>query len=86
MLGQFIGTSSNTDAGSRCFRYEIAGLRQSTDTDSMEYPIRSSANTFITVPYSRMNEVMQRVTAMGGKIVNIEPVNGASSNGKSEEE
>lgn len=75
MLGQYIGKSSNTPSGSRCFRYEVAGLRQSTDTDSMGYPIRSSANTFITVPYERMNEVMQRVTAMGGKIVNIEPIN-----------
>ena len=75
MLGQYIGASGSTSSGSRCFRYEIEGLRQSTDTDNMSYPIRSSANTFITVPYGRMNEVMQRVTAMGGKIVNIEPVN-----------
>jgi sulfite reductase alpha subunit-like flavoprotein len=74
MLGQYIG-KSNSPSGSRVFRYEIAGLRQSTDTDSMEYPIRSSANTFMMVPYERMNEVMQRVTAMGGKIVKIEPVN-----------
>lgn len=73
MLGQY--GKSNSPSGRRVFRYEIAGLRQSSDTDSMEYPIRSSANTFMMVPYERMNEMMQRITAMGGKIVNIEPVN-----------
>jgi sulfite reductase alpha subunit-like flavoprotein len=78
MLGQFIGTSSNSPSGSRCFRYEVTGLRQSEETDSMSYPIRSSASTFITVPYARMNEMMQRITAMGGTIVNIEPVNSSS--------
>lgn len=74
MLGQFVSRSGNTSAGSRCFRYEVTGLRQSSETDSMGYPIRSSSSVFITVPYDRMNETMQRITAMGGKIVNIEPV------------
>ncbi len=72
MLGQFAGQSGS--AGSRCFRYEITGLRQNAETDSMGYPIRSSGSVFITVPYNRMNETMQRITAMGGKIVSIEPV------------
>lgn len=70
MLGQFAGQSNS--AASRCFRYEVTGLRQNTETDSMGYPIRSSSSVFITVPYNRMNETMQRITAMGGKIVNIE--------------
>ncbi|MEB3211996.1 MAG: phycobilisome linker polypeptide [Leptolyngbyaceae bacterium] len=81
MLGQYIGKSSNTPSGSRCFRYEVTGLRQSTDTDSMSYPIRSSASTFMTVPYDRMNEMMQRITAMGGTIVNIEPINSGEPTG-----
>ncbi len=60
--------------GNRCFRYEVVGLRQNDETDRMGFPIRSSGSVFITVPYSRMNEEMQRITRMGGKIVNISPV------------
>jgi phycocyanin-associated rod protein len=73
MFGQIVaGTSGNTASGGRCFRYEVVGLRQSDDTENMDYSIRSSASTFITVPYSRMNQEMQRITRMGGKIVNIQ--------------
>lgn len=60
--------------GSRSFRYEVVGLRQNEETDQMGFPIRSSASVFITVPYSRMNEEMQRITRMGGKIVSISPI------------
>lgn len=60
--------------GNRCFRYEVVGLRQNEETDRMGFPIRSSGSVFITVPYGRMNEEMQRITRMGGKIVNIAPV------------
>jgi len=60
--------------GNRCFRYEVTGLRQNGETDLMEFPIRSSASIFITVPYSRMNEEMQRITRMGGQIVSISPI------------
>ncbi|HEY9647186.1 MAG TPA: phycobilisome linker polypeptide [Chroococcidiopsis sp.] len=59
--------------GTRNFRYEVVGLRQNEATDRMGFPIRSSASVFITVPYSRMNEEMQRITRMGGKIVSITP-------------
>ncbi|MGB7708121.1 MAG: phycobilisome linker polypeptide [Microcoleus sp.] len=73
MFGQIVaGTSGNTASGGRCFRYEVVGLRQSDDTEKIDYSIRSSASTFITVPYSRMNQEMQRITRMGGKIVNIQ--------------
>jgi hypothetical protein len=67
--------------GTRYFRYEVVGLRQNEETDRMDFPIRSSASVFITVPYSRMNEEMQRITRMGGKIINISPIgnNGASN-------
>jgi uncharacterized lipoprotein YajG len=59
--------------GSRYFCYEVVGLRQNDETDRMNHPIRSSSSVFITVPYSRMNEEMQRITRMGGQIVNITP-------------
>ncbi len=55
------------------FRYEVSGLRQNDQTDNNDYPIRSSGSVFITVPYARMNEEMQRISRLGGKIVNIQP-------------
>jgi ferredoxin--NADP+ reductase len=77
------GAATNTQFGSRIFRYEIVGLRQNQETDKMNYAIRQSGSTFIMVPYNRMNEVMQRITRMGGKIVSIQPVdslNGENGN------
>jgi len=85
MLGQIVaGKSGNTASASRCFRYEVVGLRQSDETNNVDYSIRSSASTFITVPYNRMNQEMQRITRMGGKIVSIHPLNaGAESSHES---
>lgn len=71
--------AANTVSGNRLFVYEVAGLRQSEATDNMNYPIRQSGNVFITVPYSRMNEEMRRITRMGGEIVSIQPLNGEGS-------
>ncbi len=59
--------------GARYFQYEVVGLRQSDATDNTDYSIRSSATTTFTVPYNRMNEEMQRITRLGGRIVNIRP-------------
>ncbi len=66
--------AANTVSGSRVFRYEIVGLRQSQATSKLSYAIRQSGSTFMTVPYSRMNEMTQRITRMGGKIVSIQPL------------
>jgi ferredoxin--NADP+ reductase len=66
--------SGNTEAGSRMFVYEVVGLRQNRQTDRLGYPIRRSGSIFITVPYTRMNEEMQRIIRLGGKIVNITPL------------
>jgi ferredoxin--NADP+ reductase len=79
MFNSSASGTGNTPSGSRVFRYEVVGLRQSQENDRMSYPIRQSGSTYITVPYSRMNEVMQRITRMGGKIVNIQSldVNGS---------
>ena len=75
MLGQTaVGSVANSPSGARMFRYEVEGLRQNQETDKMGYPIRRSGSVFITVPYNRMNEEMQRVARMGGKIVNITPL------------
>jgi ferredoxin--NADP+ reductase len=77
------GGTANTDYGSRLFIYEVEGLRQNGETDKMGYPIRQSGNVFITVPYSRMNQEMQRIARLGGRIVSIRPYDGTSaSNGQ----
>lgn len=68
------GGAANTVSGSRVFVYEVVGLRQNEATDKMSYPIRRSGNVYITVPYDRMNQEMQRITRMGGKIVSIQPL------------
>ncbi|MBD1916922.1 MULTISPECIES: ferredoxin--NADP reductase [Cyanophyceae] len=76
------GGNASTEAGSRLFLYEVQGLRQSAENDQMATPIRKSGSVFITVPYTRMNQEMQRITRMGGKIVSIRPIEevGTASN------
>lgn len=75
MFGQTtIGTGGLESAASRTFRYEVVGLKQSRTNDMNKYNIRNSGSTFVTVPYSRMNEEMQRILRQGGKIVSITPL------------
>ena len=74
-----VGLTANTESGSRIFVYEVEGLRQNSVTDQMTHPIRRSGNVFITVPYSRMNQEMKRISKMGGKIVSIKPLEEAAS-------
>lgn len=80
MFGQTtVGTGGISSAASRIFRYEVVGLRQSEENDKNKYDIRRSGSVFVTVPYNRMNEEMQRITRMGGRIVNIEPMTAESA-------
>ncbi len=76
MYGQSSTLAQNTESGSRMFIYEVVGLRQNNQTDRQNYSLRRSGSTFITVPYSRMNEEMQRILRLGGKIVSIKPLSG----------
>ncbi|KYC36682.1 phycobilisome linker polypeptide [Scytonema hofmannii PCC 7110] len=81
MFGQTtVGAGGISSAGSRIFRYEVVGLRQNSENDKNNYDIRNSASVYVTVPYSRMNEEMQRITRMGGRIVKIEPLTAAEAN------
>lgn len=75
------GGNASSVAGSRLFVYEVKGLRQNAETDKIEPPIRQSGSVFITVPYTRMNQEMQRITRLGGEIVSIRPV--SDTNGQS---
>ena len=72
-------SASTTEFSNRLFVYEVVGLRQNAETDKGSYPIRSSGSVFITVPYSRMNQEMRRITRLGGTIVSIQPFTGATT-------
>ncbi|MBW4419449.1 MAG: phycobilisome linker polypeptide [Myxacorys californica WJT36-NPBG1] len=75
MFGQTaLGGSRLSGAENRMFRYEVEGMRQTYETNQLSYPIRASGSFYITVPYNRMNEEMQRILRMGGRIVSIEPL------------
>lgn len=75
MLGNaIIGGGSGSPTKNRVFVYEVTGLKQSETNDSNSYPFRSSGSVFVSVPYSRMNEQMQRINRMGGTIINIKPL------------
>lgn len=75
MFGQTtVGNGGVSSNASRVFRYEVVGLRQNQETDKNNYDIRRSGSVFVTVPYNRMNEEMQRITRLGGKIVSIQPL------------
>lgn len=77
MLGQSALTrASGSSFENRIFVYEVAGLRQSDQTDNSAYPLRKSSSVFIQVPYSRMNDEMRRITRLGGNIVSIRPLVG----------
>jgi len=86
MLGKsaISGRSSST-SNNRLFVYEVAGLKQNEANDSNEYSFRSSSTIFVTVPYSRMNEEMQRIGKMGGTIVNIQSMADYQQNGAEQE-
>lgn len=80
MFGQTtVGTGGISSDASRVFRFEVVGLRQNEENDLNNYEIRRSGSVFMTVPYNRMSEEMQRISRMGGKIVNIEPLTAESA-------
>ncbi|WP_310484981.1 phycobilisome linker polypeptide [Chamaesiphon sp. VAR_48_metabat_403] len=71
MLGQLpFSRGSTATADNRIFVYEVTGM----DRDRSDVRVRTSANTFVQVPYNRMNEKMQQIVRMGGKIVNVHPL------------
>lgn len=56
------------------FVYEVEGLQQNEQTEN---------NTIqIQVPYSRLNEEMQRINSLGGRIVSIRPLSQSSEDYK----
>ncbi|NCO74398.1 MAG: CpcD phycobilisome linker protein [Cyanobacteria bacterium] len=65
--------ANNLSVDERRFLFEVTGIAQQGD-NNLDYPIRQSGNTFIAVPYSRMNYEMNRINRLGGNIINISPI------------
>lgn len=85
MFGQTaLGSSTLNGADARMFRFEVKGLRQTYASDKLSYPIRRSGSVFVSVPYSRMNEEMQRINRLGGKIVSIKPLTAEAPKAKTQ--
>ncbi len=57
----------------RRFLFEIVGVSQQ-GSSNLDYPIRQSGTSFIAVSYSRMNQEMNRINRLGGKIIKITPM------------
>lgn len=57
----------------RRFLFEVVGIANQGNS-SLDYPIRQSGSSFIAVPYSRMNQEMNRINRLGGKIIKITPM------------
>lgn len=75
MLSQnAFGSRASSASGNRAFIYEVEGMHQSEQTDNNNFTIRKSGSVFIKVPYNSMNQEMQRITRMGGKIISIKPL------------
>ena len=72
------GGSNSTRYNNRMFVYEVVGLSQNGKSN-LNYSIRNSGSQFITVPYNRMNQEMQRINRLGGQIVSIKPLNNGST-------
>lgn len=66
--------ASTTSYNNRMFVFEVVGLRQSQATDNLNYAIRQSGSLWLQVPYPRMNQEMQRIQRLGGRIVSIRPL------------
>jgi ferredoxin--NADP+ reductase len=73
MLNPSASGLANTLAENRQYRFEVVGIQNS---NGAQVPIRSSGSSIFVVPYSRMSQFMQRIQKMGGKILNITPVDG----------
>lgn len=73
MLGQY-STSVLSTSDNRMFVYELTGLNDNEATFTHQSPIRHSHTQFIQVPFHRMNDEMQRINLLGGKIVKIRPL------------
>ncbi len=79
MYNSSVTSASNSrQYNNRVFVYEVVGLSQN-GSSNLNYSIRKSGSTFITVPYNRMIQEMRRINSLGGQIVSIKPLSNGSS-------
>ncbi|MFQ3613362.1 MAG: phycobilisome linker polypeptide [Cyanobacteriota bacterium] len=67
-----------TEAGSRVYKIEYTGLLNPLDALATSDKVRRSTVS-ATVPYARLSAEMQRILRMGGKIVQVAAISGASA-------
>jgi phycocyanin-associated rod protein len=78
MLGRSI-LAAAAGGDSRVFVYEVEGIRQSDQTANNDHEIRQGGTVQIQVPFNRMNEHMQRINRLGGRIVSIKTPDSAAA-------
>ncbi len=65
---------SNNDVNGRVFLYEVVIQPQTSGLKKINGLMYRQGKLLLKVPYERMNEEMQRIQRLGGKIVTITPV------------
>jgi len=60
-----------TTYANRMFVYEVEGLGNKSVAGANSEKTRQSGRAFVSVAYNRMNQEMQRILRLGGKIVAI---------------
>jgi len=72
-------STSATTYNNRMFIYEVEGLGNKSVAGISADATRKVGRSFISVSYSRMNQEMQRILRLGGKIVAIHPAESFSA-------
>jgi len=65
--------ANNSTIEERRFLFEVVGIANQ-ESNNLDYSIRNSGSSFIAVPYARMNQEMNRINRLGGKIIKITPM------------
>jgi hypothetical protein len=66
--------ATNNDANSRVFLYEVVIPPQIAGLNQINGLMQRQGKFYLKVPYKRMNQEMQRITRLGGKIIKITPL------------
>ncbi len=64
----------NNDTNNRIFLYEVVINPKMGKLSHIDGLFQRRGKFYLKVPYERMNQEMQRISRLGGKIVNIIPI------------
>ncbi|MDJ0728404.1 MAG: DUF1816 domain-containing protein [Crocosphaera sp.] len=67
--------AANNDKNNRVFLYEVVINPKMGKLSHIDGLFQRRGKFYFKVPYERMNREMQRISRLGGKIVNIIPLN-----------